>query len=513
MKLWTKNGKIITNSNGQPILCDTCPCGGEWYAIIGFRYRSTAGDNTGKLYDKCIYRYKVEAKKVINGKIMVEWASLFPSYGHPGYNIKYIDITKDLGQCASGLIWDGYDHQYTYEAYNISDKIYTDIDEFTQYFWSGCGVTPTEGVYPDIWYEVIYGDNDCWRMNNDVYTCINNHWKQVFTDRYIPAYNITYTQLCQDWKIYLQQYRWSQTQICDCYDDNGQWCGIPDPWPAGNCLQAGCTNKVCYTIRDQFPGAYIQACGQKMYKEPYNMDNQIWFDLVPGGPEYDYPGMIPCWDINSIGTTTNINNVLYNKIRDKDEYVWWQSYSYAWPGYDSYSSIQRTQSCNLGSEYCETLCISNHYWSGLVRSHQDVGNYWEYLFRWGILDLTRNQYTPSSAIGVKFDAVITNRVILYPNNNINNPNLSSVILSGQIDLYFGQTYKDLPLITDIPLTNIVQRPTCTDANCQNCSGYLNISPFAIEVDTQKHVTHPSAWIKQQGIYFDLVGKDYIFNNN
>jgi len=57
-----------------------------------------------------------------------------------------------------------------------------------------------------------------------------------------------------------------------------------------------------------------------MYKAPADWfdDDTIWFDLVPGGPEYYYEGMIPCWDINSIGTTSNINNVLYNKIRDKD---------------------------------------------------------------------------------------------------------------------------------------------------------------------------------------------------
>lgn len=509
MKLWLKNNKVICNSNNQPILCDTCPCGGEYYAIIGFRYRSTAVDNTGKLYDKCIYRYKVEAKKVINGKIMVEWASEFPSYGHPEYYIRYMDITNDLGYCGSATL-NLRGSTYTVDAYNISDKIYTDLDQFKEYFWSGCGVTPTQGVYPDIWYEVIYGDNDCWRMNNDVYTCINNHWKQVFTDRYIPAYNITYTMLCQDWKARIQAVRYHWLDSCFCYDSQGNMCDYISPWqPPRDCIGDDCTNKQCFPTDHD----YVQACGQYLYKEPYNTSGQIWFDLVPGGSQYYYEDMIPCWDINSIGTTTNINNVLYNKIRDKDEYVWWESYSYDWPGYDRYSSIQRTQSCNLGSESCNTLCISNHYWSGLVRSHQDVGNYWEYLFRWGILDLTRNQYTPSSAIGVKFDAVITNRVILYPNTDTNNPNLSSVILSGQINLYFGQTYEDLPLITDIPLTNIVQRPTCTDANCQNCSGYLNISPFAIAQDSEKHVTHPSAWIKQQGIYFDFVGKEYIFNNN
>jgi hypothetical protein len=25
-KLWLKNGKIVTDSSGRPILCDTCPC-------------------------------------------------------------------------------------------------------------------------------------------------------------------------------------------------------------------------------------------------------------------------------------------------------------------------------------------------------------------------------------------------------------------------------------------------------------------------------------------------------
>ena len=509
MKLWLKDNKVICNSNNQPILCNACPCGdSEWYAIIGFRYRSTTLDNTGKLYDRCIYRYKIEAKKVINGKILVEWASLFPSYGHPEYDIKYINITKNLGKCGQGFIWDGYGTQYSYEAFNISNQIYTELSGFQQYFWSGCGVQPTQGVYPDIWYEIIYGDNDCWRMNNDVYTCINNYWKQVFTDRYIPTYNITYTMLCQDWRIQLQTFQMHWIDECYCLDDEGEYPCYPVD-PEEECLEPGCTKKECYP---GFP-EYVEAWGQSMWKVPYTASGQIFFELIPGGPQYPSPYDLPCWDINSIGTTTNINNVLYNIMRDKDQYIWWQSYSYDWPGYDRYSAAQYSQSCNLNTDSCNTLCMSNHYWSGLVRAHQDIGNQWEYLFRWGKLDLARNQYTPSAAIGVKFDAVITNRVILYPNTDVNNPNLSSVILSGQIDLYFGQTYEDLPLITDIPLPDIIQRPSCTDANCENCSGYLNISPFAIEVDTQKHVTHPSAWIRQQGIYFDLIAKEYIFNNN
>lgn len=67
-------------------------------------------------------------------------------------------------------------------------------------------------------------------MNNDVYTCINNHWKQVFTDRYIPAYNITYTMLCQDWKIHLQAVRYHWLDTCICYDSQGNMCDYISPW-------------------------------------------------------------------------------------------------------------------------------------------------------------------------------------------------------------------------------------------------------------------------------------------
>lgn len=508
LNFYSKDNKIIVNNSGNPILCDKCPCETDdvYYAIIGFRMQSTSYENPTQISDKCNYNYKVEVKKVINGKILVQFGSTFPSWGRPEHNMIWMDITKNLGFCGSGNGY--YNNWYHVEAFNISDKIYTDLDQFKEYFWSGCGVQPTDGVYPDIWDVYTYDGKEVDKMKNgagEATTCIGNYWNTVFTDKYLPSYNITYTQLCQSWKIYVQSVRYHYNQMCDCFDETYSWCGTPDPYPDGDCNQPGCTNKQCY------PGypEYIQACGQYLYKEPYTTSGQIWFDLVPGGPEYYYEGMIPCWDINSIGNTTNINNVLYNKIRDKSQYIWWHSYSYDWPGGDRQSSAQNTQSCNLGSP----LCISNHYWSGLVRAHQDVGNYWQYLFRWGKLDLTRNQYTPSSAIGVKFDAVITKRVLLYPNTDTNNPNLSSVILSGQINLYFDQTYEDLPLITDIPLTNIVQRPTCTDANCQNCEGYLNISPFAIAQDSEKHVTHPSGWIKQQGIYFNFVGKEYIFNNN
>lgn len=99
---------------------------------------------------------------------------------------------------------------------------------------------------------------------------------------------------------------------------------------------------------------------------------------------------------------------------------------------------------------------------------------------------------------------------LYNNTSPDNPNLSSVIFSGQIDLQFGKTYKDLPLITDIPLPQIIERPTCTDEYCDNCEGNLIITPFAVE--NINEIIHPNGWIKHEGIYFELTAKQYIFND-
>ena len=476
---WEKCGKILTK-NGKIVDCRDCPCG--YWALFVFKSRSYNQD-TGEPYNECSWSYTVQPMEVINSKInydnygprrCIEVNRQPDGEGKVGYVKSCEDCwdeccewNEDWSECLRTCRY-CYDCSEIY-VYRLS-PCFDSMQEFAEWFYSGCGVQPdSQGNYPaltEVWYGTSY-------TSSAAYECIDNYWMRKALDKYALNYEVFVDFFAQEWQQWFHSYDYtyetytysyctSPNTYCDCatYDDNG-CASCPD----------GCTME---TYTERYPAETLSEGVLVIRVGAHGDDaNRIYARV---GEWYGYGDCYysdkPCyhsstccdWRNNAASAVVSATAPILPGFADKNQYIKYAD--------DCFWSQPRdaSKSKTFGCSDSRGLCCEFSYSLGVIDYYYGSPCDVRILGNWPKITIRRNSNTPATANGIRAKMILTRTW-----NGLGQASQTSVS-EQTVDLMFGLVYEGLPVLTNVSLLRVTKTPSCKN-ECKESEGDFEFEPY------------------------------------